>query len=104
MTTLVLGREPTTVQALVSAAKSHGLDITGVSLDVEAKTRLDSGQITTFVIGGGVEQHSRETLKQRAHASSVAVIEEPLAGRDVVTYIQQVLVPRVDSIPTENQR
>lgn len=104
MTTLVLGRESATVQALVAAARSHGLDITGVSSDDEATTCLDSGRITTFVIGGGVEQHSRETLKQRAYASSAAVLEEPMAGRDVDTYVQQVLVPYLDSVPTGAQR
>ncbi|MQA15845.1 MAG: hypothetical protein GEV09_17320 [Pseudonocardiaceae bacterium] len=95
MTTLVLGREPTTVEALVSAARSHGLDVTGVSSDADAITHLDSGQITTFVIGGGVEQQSRTPLKQHANASGVAVSEEPLAGRDVDSYVRQVLVPQV---------
>lgn len=104
MTTLVLGRESATVEAIVSAARSHGLAIAGVISDAEALARLDSGQTTTFVIGGGVDQHSREKLKQRAHANSVAVLEEPLAGRDIAAYVQQVLVPYVDSVSTENQQ
>lgn len=104
MATLVLGREPATVKALVSAASSRGLDITGVSSDADAIAHLDSDKITMFVIGGGVEQQSREPLKQYANANGVAVIEESLAGRDVDSYVQQVLVPQVGSAPTEKER
>lgn len=103
MKALVIGRGQRVVDTVLAAIWADGFDAVGVTTDADAVAHLRSGSITTLVIGGGVEQDSRESLRQEASANGVTVIESPLGNRDVASYVRQEIRPRLLGRPKPTQ-
>lgn len=95
MTTLVVAREQRTLDAVLAVLRGDGFDAVGTTSDDEVLARLEAGGVMAVVIGGGVEQASREALRQLAATHHATVIEGALGDRDVKTYIQQEIEPRL---------
>lgn len=95
MTTLVVARGQRALDAVLAVLHDDGFDAVGTTADDEALTQLEAGGVMAVIIGGGVEEASREALRQVAGAHRATVIEGALGGRDVKTYIQQEIEPRL---------
>lgn len=95
MSTLVVARGQRPIDAVVAVLRGDGFDAAGTTDDNKALALLQAGGVTTLVIGGGVEQASREALTQAGTACGATVIEGALAGRDVQTYVRQDVEPRL---------
>lgn len=97
MGTLVVARGQQQIDAVLAVLRDDGFDATGTTDDEWAHAQLAAGDVTTLIIGGGVEQVSREALRQAARLRDATVVEGALAGRDVETYVRQELEPRLPS-------
>lgn len=95
MSTLVIARGQRRIDAVLAVLRGDGFDAAGTTDDDEALTLLAAGGVTALVIGGGVEQASREALIQTGTACGATVIEGALAGHEVETYVRQELEPRL---------
>ncbi|HVW43936.1 MAG TPA: hypothetical protein VHC18_21560 [Amycolatopsis sp.] len=95
MTTLIVARSQDLVHAVVATLSADGFAAHGVTADAEAVARLESGEVTTAVIGGGVAQDSREMLKNIAQTRGVPVIDGAMRGRPVEDYVRRELEPRL---------
>jgi hypothetical protein len=95
MIVLVIGRGRRIVDAVVTAMGRRGIEGVGVTRDDEAFGHLDGGRIDLLVIGGGVQRASRRHLAKSAHSHGVQVVEAPLANRDIETYLQEEIIPRL---------
>ena len=93
MTVLIVGRGPRVVASVVQVLHEHAIESVGVTDDVHAKARLQAGDATALVIGGGVERRSRRALRRAAEAAGVTVIQGALGNRDVRSYVDDELVP-----------
>ncbi|WP_069165489.1 hypothetical protein [Nocardia altamirensis] len=99
MDILIIGRSRNTVDTATAQIRAHGFTAEGVIADQDALAALDTGEFGTLLIGGGVERVSRELLKQRAARNGVAVIEARRHGRDIDTYLQEVVYPALRERP-----
>lgn len=54
MRTLVLGRTPARVAAVLATLREDGFDAEGVSTDEEARKLLETEEFGVLIIGGGV--------------------------------------------------
>lgn len=95
MRTLVIARGQRALDAVLAVLRGDGFDAFGTTADDEALAQLEAGDIMAVIIGGGVEQASRESLRQAAEAHHATVIEGALGNRDVQTYIQTEVEPRL---------
>ncbi|WP_067477604.1 hypothetical protein [Nocardia amamiensis] len=95
MDLLIIGRSRNTVDAAVEQVRARGFTVRGVTTDDEALAALDTGEFGNLLIGGGVEKRSRTTLKERAGRHDVAVHEARRHGRDIATYLEQEVYPRL---------
>jgi|SRR5271165_1973272 len=93
MLVLVVARGKPLIERAVSLINSNGLAADGTTNDDEAASRIEAGQVSTLVIGGGVEQASRERLQILARQNGVRVIEGSLRGKDPETYVREELLP-----------
>ncbi|CAL9512217.1 hypothetical protein [Streptomyces sp. enrichment culture] len=66
MRTLVLGRTPASVTAVVGTLRADGFEAEGVSTDDAARRLLRTQEFGVLVIGGGVGRDSRAALKELA--------------------------------------
>ncbi|MFG3106251.1 hypothetical protein [Streptomyces tendae] len=95
---LVVGREPQVVGAVVGAvveAVGRHTVATGATRDADALAELAGGGVTLLVVGGGVEGRSRELLRAGAQAHGVPVVESPLRGEEVESYVRREVLPRL---------
>jgi uncharacterized membrane protein len=95
MTTLVVARAQQVIDAVLAVLRGDGFDAEGITADDEALARLAAGDVTTVVIGGGVEPASRRALRQACSTHDVKIIEGALGDRDVTTYVRQEIEPRL---------
>ncbi|MFE7796814.1 hypothetical protein [Nocardia sp. NPDC057440] len=90
---LIIGRSRRTVDTATEQLRSLGFTAHGVIADDEAVTLLDAREVTTLLIGGGVQRESRALLKQRAQQRGVTVLEARRAGREIDVYLREEVVP-----------
>lgn len=95
MTTLIVARAQQVIDTVLTVLHGDGFDAEGTTADDAALARLAAGDVTTVVIGGGVEPASRQTLRQACTTHHVKVIEGALGDRDVPTYVRQEIEPRL---------
>jgi heme-degrading monooxygenase HmoA len=95
---MIVAREQATVDRVVSLVREEGLDIMGTTSDEEALGRLESGAVGGLVIGGGVQEESRQRLRSVADQKGIAVVRGALAGKDPGVCVRDELVPQLRQI------
>ncbi|WP_030203862.1 hypothetical protein [Streptomyces sp. NRRL S-87] len=81
MRTLVLGRTPSRLAAVLETLHADGFDAQGVSTDEEALALLATGTFGVLIIGGGVGPESRAHMKEFAAGHGVRrVVDGALAA------------------------
>lgn len=100
MKALIVAREQALVDQMVSLVAAEGLDIAGTTNDEQAAAQITSGQVSALVIGGGVDDASREHLAQLANQEAVAVIHGALKGKNPEAYAREELVPQLRTTAT----
>jgi len=93
MTVLVVARGERIIDRMISLMDADGIAAEGTLNDDDAVSKIEGGEISTLVIGGGVEPPSRDRLKAFANRSGVRVIEGELGGEDPETYFYEELLP-----------
>jgi hypothetical protein len=93
MTVLVIARAQPVLDRVLSLISQAGIDVAGTLSDAEAIGRLEAGGIVALVIGGGVEEPSKQRLRSVAEGKGTRVVEGALRGRDPETYVREVLLP-----------
>lgn len=86
---LVLGRSPDIMQRVLSLLSD--LEVVPTFTDDDAKRALESQAFDGFLIGGGVEQASREALAPLARAHGVKVIEHFGGPSNLRRHVDEVL-------------
>lgn len=93
---LVLGRERHLVDASTAIIEENGFAAVGVTRDEEALALLDSGRFAAVVVGGGVEQASREPIRRHAAPHRTAVLEaRRTPGQSAPEHTRDVIVPQL---------
>jgi diphthamide synthase (EF-2-diphthine--ammonia ligase) len=98
MREMIVAREQAAVDRVVALVHDEGLDIMGTTSDEEALDRLESRTVGGLVIGGGVQEESRQRLQSAAERKGIAVIRGALAGKDPEAYVRDELVPRLRQV------
>lgn len=80
---------------MLAVLRGDGFDADGTTADDEVLAQLSAGKVTTVVIGGGIEPSSCQVLRQAGITHDVKVIGGALGDRDVMTYVQQEIEPRL---------
>lgn len=93
MRVLVLGREAMRVETAVAEIASNNIEAVGATTDAEALATIDSGEVTTLVIGAGIETASREALKATSREHEVRVIEASRGIQNFGRYLRRTLIP-----------
>ncbi|MEV0295781.1 hypothetical protein [Nocardia sp. NPDC050710] len=93
MDVLIIGRSKGAVDTAATRLHALGFTARGVTTDHEALAALDTERFGTLLIGGGVERNSRIPLKASAARHGVTVLEARRNGRDIDTYLREVVLP-----------
>lgn len=93
MTVLVVARAQPMLDRVLSFIGKAGLDVAGTLSDDEAIRRLEGGGITALVIGGGVDEPSKQRLQAVAERNGARVVAGALRGKDPEAYVREVLLP-----------
>ncbi|MBH0778872.1 glycosyltransferase family protein [Nocardia bovistercoris] len=92
-TLLILGGSRRVVDDALAHLREQGCTVDGVTSDHDAVTALDTGRYDTVLIGGGIEEPARTKVKDSAQRNEVGVLEARRAGRDVRTFLRDVVIP-----------
>ena len=98
MTVLIVARSKPLIDRMVSLINANGVAAGGTTYDDHAVSKLEAGDVSALIIGGGVEQASRLRLQELANRKSVRVIEGALRGKDLETYVREELLPALKCI------
>lgn len=93
MDILIVARGEPQIDQMVALIRANGMSADGTNDDDDAAARLEAGDVSTLVIGGGVAPASRERLATLADRKGVRVIQGALRGRDPKTYFREELRP-----------
>jgi hypothetical protein len=93
MTILIVARGKPLIDRMVSLINADGIRAEGTTDDDEALSSLETGEFSTSIIGGGVEEPSRRRLQDSAKRKGVRVIEGALRGKDLETHFRETLLP-----------
>lgn len=91
MSAVVIGRERQVLDSVLAVLHDDGYQVHGTTSEAEALAWLSTSDVTTLIIGGGIEQASRDRLRQAATAEHLPVVESAFAGRTVETYVRDDL-------------
>lgn len=95
MSAVVIGREREVLDSVLAVLHEDGYRARGTTSESEALAWLPTTDVTTLIIGGGIGQASRDSLRQEAHARHLPVVESSFAGRTVQTYVRDALEPEL---------
>jgi hypothetical protein len=95
MSTLIVANGRDLIDAALEVLRGDGFEAEGTTSYDNAHARLARGGITALVIGGGVAREARDAFVKSAAERSVTVIEGAMAGRDVASYVREVIEPRL---------
>ena len=95
MSAVVIGRERQVLDSVLAVLHDDGYQVHGTTAEAEALVWLATNDVTTLIIGGGIEQASRDRLRQAAAAQHLPVVESSFAGRTVQTYVRDELEPEL---------
>lgn len=95
MRTLVLGRTPARVTAVLATLRADGFDAQGVSTDEEALTLLRTGEFGVLIIGGGVGPASRAAIRAFATEHRVRRVIDGALREPFDTYVRNEFEPLI---------
>src|SRR5699024_9269093 len=96
MTVLLVGGAQAMLEAVLAAVRDEGITPAhGTIAPDEAHTKIAAGQVRALVIGGGIDDQTREALRQQAQDVGVPVVESGLHGRDPTHYVHEDLAPQL---------
>lgn len=95
MRTLVLGRTPARVTAVLATLRADGFDAQGVSTDEEALTLLRTGEFGVLIIGGGVGPASRSAIRAFAAEHKVRRVIDGALREPFDTYVRNEFEPLI---------
>lgn len=95
MRTLVLGRTPARVTAVLATLRADGFDAQGVSTDEEALTLLRTGEFGVLIIGGGVGPGSRAAIRAFAAEHRVRRVIDGALREPFDTYVRNEFEPLI---------
>ncbi|MFB9463819.1 hypothetical protein [Streptomyces cinereospinus] len=95
MRTLVLGRTPARVTAVLATLHADGFDAEGVSTDAEARQLLATGRFGVLIIGGGVEPASRAAMKELAAEYQVRRVIDGALTEPFDAYVRRAFEPLI---------
>ncbi|MFG3660900.1 hypothetical protein [Streptomyces sp. NPDC047706] len=95
MRTLVLGRTPARVAAVLTTLRADGFDAEGVSTDEEARKHLETGEFGVLIIGGGVGPDSRAELKELATRCRVRRVIDGALTEPFDAYVRHEFEPLI---------
>jgi hypothetical protein len=98
MPVLVIARAQAVLDRVMPLIQRGGIDAVSAVSDDDAITRLESGEITALVIGGGVEEQSRQRLRSLADSMGTRVIDGALRGKDPEEYVRDELLPTLQRL------
>jgi triosephosphate isomerase len=96
MRVLIIAREPTVLEHMQSLLQQSDVESVITTSD-EAMRRLESVEVSAVVIGGGVEESSRQQIYAVAARHGVPVVAGSLRGKDPATYVREELLPALRS-------
>jgi DNA-binding response OmpR family regulator len=97
MRVLIIAREPTVLERIQSLLQQSNVESVITTSDDEAVRRLESVDVSAVVIGGGVQDPSRQQIHAVAARHGVPVIAGALRGEDPARYIREELLPALRS-------
>ncbi|MEU6200083.1 hypothetical protein [Streptomyces sp. NPDC047061] len=95
MRTLVLGRTPARVTAVLDTLRTDGFDAEGVSTDEEARKLLETGEFGVLIIGGGVGPESRAAFKELAAGHRVRRVIDGALREPFDAYVRREFEPLI---------
>ncbi|MFF7472817.1 hypothetical protein [Streptomyces sp. NPDC008092] len=95
MRTLVLGRTPARVTAVLATLRTDGFDAEGVSTDEEALELLATEEFAVLVIGGGVGPESRVAIKDFAAEHRVRHVIDGALSEPFDVYVRREFEPLI---------
>ncbi|GAA2652794.1 hypothetical protein GCM10010400_05600 [Streptomyces aculeolatus] len=98
MRTLVLGRSPDRVAAVLATLRADGFDAEGASTDDEARAMLAGDGFGVLIIGGGVEPDSRAALKEFAAEHRVRRVVDGALSAPFDAYVRREFEPVIREV------
>lgn len=95
MRTLVLGRTPARVTAVLATLRADGFEAEGASTDEEALTLLRTGEFGVLIIGGGVGPASRAAIRAFAAEHRVRRVIDGALREPFDTYVRNEFEPLI---------
>ncbi|MEV7321301.1 hypothetical protein [Streptomyces sp. NPDC093970] len=95
MRTLVLGRTPARVRAVLATLRADGFEAEGVSTDDEARSLLATGEFGVLIIGGGVGPESRAGIKEFAAGHRVRRVIDGALSEPFDVYVRREFEPLI---------
>lgn len=101
MRTLVLGRMPARVTAVLDTLRADGFDAEGVTADEEARKLLEAEEFGVLIIGGGVAPDSRAALKEFAAEQGVRRVIDGALTEPFDAYVRREFEPLIRATVSE---
>ncbi|SHN09127.1 hypothetical protein [Actinacidiphila paucisporea] len=101
MRTLVLGRTPARVTAVLATLRGDGFEVEGVSTDDEAKALLATDRFEVLIIGGGVGPGSRAAIKEFAAGHRVRRVIDGALTEPFDVYVRREFEPVIREVAAE---
>jgi hypothetical protein len=92
MTVLIIAREQAALDRVLPLLRQGGIDAASTRSDDEAIRQLESGGVAAVVIGGGVQEPSRQHLRSVANRKGIRVIDGALRSKDPEVYVRDELL------------
>ncbi|MFD3334459.1 hypothetical protein ACFWV1_17660 [Streptomyces sp. NPDC058700] len=101
MRTLVLGRTPARVTAVLTTLREDGFDAEGVSTDEEALKLMEAEEFGVLIIGGGVGPESRAVIKAFAAEHRVRRVIDGALTQPFDVYVRREFEPLIRQAAAE---
>jgi alkyl hydroperoxide reductase subunit AhpF len=95
MRTLVLGRTPARVTAVLATLRADGFDAEGVTTDEDARKLLETEEFGVLIVGGGVAPDSRAAIKEFAAKHRVRRVIDGALTAPFDAYVQREFEPLI---------
>jgi DNA-binding response OmpR family regulator len=102
MRVLIIAREPTVLERIQSLLQQSNVESVITTSDDEAVRRLESADVSAVVIGGGIQDPSRQQIYAVATRHGVPVVAGALRGKDPARYVREELLPALRSAVAES--
>ncbi|MFJ2094025.1 hypothetical protein ACIOEW_32920 [Streptomyces sp. NPDC087901] len=101
MKTLVLGRTPARVTAVLATLRADGFAAEGVSTDEEARKLLEAEEFGVLIIGGGVRPDSRAAIKEFAAEHRVRRVIDGALSEPFDAYVRREFEPLIREVASK---